>query len=111
VVHQKPPVASPLVDVRRQRQKLDLSAIGPPSANRLHSDDERDPRLGERNCLCIVPKPGSAPTLEEIVEFLRGRVADYKLPEELFLMSEFPMTPTGKVKRPELVNRVRASAH
>jgi acyl-CoA synthetase (AMP-forming)/AMP-acid ligase II len=65
-----------------------------------------DPRLGERNCLCVVAKPGPVPTLEEIVEFLRGRVADYKLPEELFLMSEFPMTPTGKIKRQDLVNQV-----
>jgi acyl-CoA synthetase (AMP-forming)/AMP-acid ligase II len=69
-----------------------------------------DPRLGERNCLCVVAKPGPVPTLEEIVEFLRGRVADYKLPEELFLMSEFPMTPTGKVKRQDLVNQVRTPA-
>jgi acyl-CoA synthetase (AMP-forming)/AMP-acid ligase II len=69
-----------------------------------------DPRLGERNCLCIVPKPGTAPSLDEIVNFLRGRVADYKLPEELFLMAEFPMTPTGKIKRRDLVNQVRASA-
>jgi acyl-CoA synthetase (AMP-forming)/AMP-acid ligase II len=69
-----------------------------------------DPRLGERNCLCIVPKPGTAPSLDEVVEFLRGRVADYKLPEELFLMADFPMTPTGKIKRQDLVNQVRASA-
>jgi acyl-CoA synthetase (AMP-forming)/AMP-acid ligase II len=67
-----------------------------------------DPRLGERNCLCIVAKPGAAPTLEEMVEFLRGRVADYKLPEELVLMPEFPMTPTGKIKRPDLLEQVRA---
>jgi acyl-CoA synthetase (AMP-forming)/AMP-acid ligase II len=68
-----------------------------------------DPRLGERNCLCIVPKPGPAPTLEEIVEFLRGRVADYKLPEQLFLMTEFPMTPTGKIKRPDLMKLVHST--
>ena len=68
-----------------------------------------DPRLGERNCLCIVPKAGPVPTLDEIIDFLRGRVADYKLPEELFLMSEFPMTPTGKIKRQDLVSQVRAS--
>ena len=65
-----------------------------------------DPRLGERNCLCVVVKPGMTLTLDEAVEFLRGRVADYKLPEELLVMSEFPMTPTGKIRRPELVLRV-----
>ena len=67
-----------------------------------------DPRLGERNCLCAVVRPGAELALAEIVDFLRGRVADYKLPEELVVMDDFPMTPTGKIRRPELVKRVRA---
>jgi len=65
-----------------------------------------DPRLGERNCLCAIVKEGSTLTLEEVVAFLKGRVADYKLPEALAVMHDFPMTPTGKIRRPELVKRV-----
>jgi non-ribosomal peptide synthetase component E (peptide arylation enzyme) len=65
-----------------------------------------DSRLGEKNCLCAIIKPGSSLTLDEVVSFLKGRVADYKLPEALVLMSDFPMTPTGKIRRPELVKRV-----
>ena len=65
-----------------------------------------DSRLGEKNCLCAIIKPGSSLTLEEVVSFLKGRVADYKLPEALVVMSDFPMTPTGKIRRPELVKRV-----
>jgi non-ribosomal peptide synthetase component E (peptide arylation enzyme) len=65
-----------------------------------------DSRLGEKNCLCAIIKPGSSLTLDEIVSFLKGRVADYKLPEALVVMSDFPMTPTGKIRRPELVKRV-----
>ena len=65
-----------------------------------------DPRLGERNCLCAILKPGHSVTLDETVGFLKGRVADYKLPEALVVMSDFPMTPTGKIRRPELVKRV-----
>jgi acyl-CoA synthetase (AMP-forming)/AMP-acid ligase II len=68
-----------------------------------------DPRLGERNCLCVVVKPGATLSLDEVIEFLRGRVADYKLPEEMVVMTEFPMTPTGKIRRPELVLRVAAN--
>ena len=40
-----------------------------------------DVRFGERNCLCVVPKGDTIPTLEEFVAFLRDQVADYKLPE------------------------------
>jgi acyl-CoA synthetase (AMP-forming)/AMP-acid ligase II len=65
-----------------------------------------DPRLGEKNCLCAIVKEGATLTLDEVVAFLRGRVADYKLPEALVVMSDFPMTPTGKIRRPELVKRV-----
>jgi acyl-CoA synthetase (AMP-forming)/AMP-acid ligase II len=62
-----------------------------------------DLRLGEKNCLCAVIKPGAQFTLEDAVEFLKGRVADYKLPEELVVLAELPMTPTGKIRRPALV--------
>jgi non-ribosomal peptide synthetase component E (peptide arylation enzyme) len=65
-----------------------------------------DPRLGEKNCLCAIVKEGTTLTLDEVVGFLKGRVADYKLPEALVVMTDFPMTPTGKIRRPELVKRV-----
>ena len=68
-----------------------------------------DPRLGEKNCLCAVLKPGTSLTLDEAVGFLRGRVADYKLPEQLVIMDALPMTPTGKIRRPEIVKRVAQS--
>jgi acyl-CoA synthetase (AMP-forming)/AMP-acid ligase II len=66
-----------------------------------------DARLGEKNCMCVVLKPGATLTLDEVVAFLRGRVADYKLPEQLELMDALPMTPTGKIRRPELVKQVK----
>ena len=62
----------------------------------------QDPRLGERNCLCLIPKSGDAPSLEEIVAFLRGTIATYKLPERLEIFQEFPFTPSGKLQRFQL---------
>ncbi|HZV20639.1 MAG TPA: class I adenylate-forming enzyme family protein, partial [Hyphomicrobiales bacterium] len=70
-----------------------------------------DARLGERNCLCLVPKPGQSLSLDEAAGFLRGQVADYKLPESLEIFEELPMTGTGKIQRHvlrELVARRRA---
>jgi non-ribosomal peptide synthetase component E (peptide arylation enzyme) len=58
-----------------------------------------DARLGERNCLCVVPKPGAEIELGEMVAFLRGQVADYKLPESLERFDELPLTGTGKLRR------------
>jgi non-ribosomal peptide synthetase component E (peptide arylation enzyme) len=67
-----------------------------------------DSRLGERNCLCAIFKPGQSLSLDEVVGLLKGRVADYKLPEQLEVFEDFPMTPSGKIRRPELVKRVGA---
>ena len=67
-----------------------------------------DARLGERNCLCLVPRPGEAPTLEDFVAFLGDSVATYKLPERLELFAQFPFTPTGKIQRHMLVRDVMA---
>src|SRR5207247_8131712 len=65
-----------------------------------------DPRLGERNCLCVIPRPGASPSLDEIVKFLAGDVATYKLPEEIEIFDEFPFTPTGKIQRHALTRQV-----
>jgi non-ribosomal peptide synthetase component E (peptide arylation enzyme) len=67
-----------------------------------------DPRLGERNCLCVIPRPGARLALDEIVGFLQGGVAAYKLPEEIEVFDEFPFTPTGKIQRHALVRQVLA---
>ncbi|MDR7523732.1 MAG: AMP-binding protein [Armatimonadota bacterium] len=67
-----------------------------------------DPRLGERNCLCLIPRPGERPSLQELVDYLKDSVATYKLPEELEIFDEFPFTPTGKIQRHVLVRQVLA---
>jgi len=67
-----------------------------------------DARLGERNCLCLVPRPGEPLSLESLVAFLGDSVATYKLPERLELFRQFPFTPTGKIQRHALVREVVA---
>jgi acyl-CoA synthetase (AMP-forming)/AMP-acid ligase II len=67
-----------------------------------------DARLGERNCLCLVPRPGEPPTLADLLGFLGDSIATYKLPERLELFTEFPFTPTGKIQRHALVREVMA---
>jgi non-ribosomal peptide synthetase component E (peptide arylation enzyme) len=65
-----------------------------------------DPRLGERACLCVIPRAGQHLTLEEVVAFLRDEVATYKLPEMLEIVAELPFTPTGKIQRHVLARRM-----
>ena len=65
-----------------------------------------DKRLGERNCLCVIPKAGQSVTLAEMVAHLKDEVADYKLPEELVIVEELPFTATGKLRRHVLADEV-----
>jgi acyl-CoA synthetase (AMP-forming)/AMP-acid ligase II len=58
-----------------------------------------DPRLGERVCACVVPRPGESLTLDELVLFLRDKIATYKIPELLYLVGTLPRTPIGKVQK------------
>jgi acyl-CoA synthetase (AMP-forming)/AMP-acid ligase II len=51
---------------------LEAAAVGVP-----------DPRIGERVCACVVLRPGGSLTLDELVLFLRDKIATYKLPEFL----------------------------
>jgi non-ribosomal peptide synthetase component E (peptide arylation enzyme) len=65
-----------------------------------------DARLGERNCLCVIPKPGQSVTLTDMIDHLKGQLADYKLPEELHIVEDLPFTATGKLRRHVLAERI-----
>ena len=63
-----------------------------------------DPVLGERMCACVLLKPGSSLTLDELLQFLsEEEIARHKLPERLEIMQEFPLSPIGKVSKKDLV--------
>ncbi len=59
-----------------------------------------DPRLGERACAVVIPREGQCLTLPEVIAFLeRHQLARQKFPERLEVVSEFPMTPSGKIQK------------
>jgi cyclohexanecarboxylate-CoA ligase len=68
-----------------------------------------DERLGERACAAIIPEAGrTAPTLEELTQFLDARgVAKYTWPESVEAFDDFPRTPSLKVIKRDLVQRIR----
>jgi cyclohexanecarboxylate-CoA ligase len=59
-----------------------------------------DPRLGERACAFVVPKQGHDLSFAQMAQFLsEQKVARQYLPERLEIVSELPMTPSGKVQK------------
>ena len=69
-----------------------------------------DPRLGERTCACVVPRPGRTLDFESVVGFLRPKIATYKLPEVVQVLADLPRTPTGKIQKDPLRAIITRSA-
>jgi fatty-acyl-CoA synthase len=65
------------------------------------------PRWGERPLLVIVPRDGTSPTREDVIEFLRDKVAKWWLPDDVVFVDELPHTATGKVSKLQLRERFR----
>ena len=58
-----------------------------------------DLRFGEEVMAWVTLKPGQSATEEEIRDFCREQIAYYKVPRYVKLVSEFPMTVTGKIQK------------
>jgi fatty-acyl-CoA synthase len=64
--------------------------------------------LGEVVCACVVPVEGAIVTGEEIKEWCRGTLADFKVPDLVRFFDSFPLTGSGKVRRIELARMLSA---
>ncbi len=58
-----------------------------------------DSVLGEITCSAVRLKSGAKVEAEELKQFIRERLADYKTPDKIVFMHDFPMTPSGKIKK------------
>ncbi|MBI4790530.1 MAG: AMP-binding protein [Chloroflexi bacterium] len=65
-----------------------------------------DPVLGEKTCACIRARPNTRPTAAEIKDFCRGKLADYKVPDYVWFVEQFPETATGKILKARLKEQV-----
>lgn len=58
-----------------------------------------DSHLGEEVSMWMMLKPGSTAKIEEITEWLKEKVAYFKVPRHIRVVQEFPMTVTGKIQK------------
>jgi 2,3-dihydroxybenzoate-AMP ligase len=62
-----------------------------------------DEVFGEKACAFVIPKPGATLAFDELIRFLlQQNFAKFKLPERLEVVTEFPMSPAGKILRRQL---------
>ncbi len=58
-----------------------------------------DPVYGEELLACIVTRGGVELDRDAVAEFCSGKIAHYKVPRYVRVVTEFPMTVTGKVQK------------
>ena len=73
-----------------------------PAVAEAHVLSFPDSRWGEVGVGVVMLKPGGAATESELREFLRTRLAAYKLPRRIWIWTEIPRNPVGKVPKPLL---------
>ncbi len=61
-----------------------------------------DPVLGEVGRYYIVPRPGSGLTEEEVRTHCAQHLGDYKVPRQVVLREQLPLTPAGKIHKAAL---------
>ena len=66
-----------------------------------------DDIFGERVKAFVVPKQQQTLTAEEITEFVRSHLADYKVPREVEFLDALPRNPGGKVLKHMLRERTQ----
>jgi HIP---CoA ligase len=65
-----------------------------------------DDRLGEVGHAFVVPAPGCSPTAEDVIAFARERIANFKVPRAVTVVSGLPHTPLGKVQKFRLTKEI-----
>jgi fatty-acyl-CoA synthase len=65
-----------------------------------------DERWAERPLCCVVLREGASTSADELVEYLRGRVAKWWLPDEFAFVPEVPKTSVGKFDKKVLRARL-----
>lgn len=65
-----------------------------------------DAQWGEVGCLVIVVEPEQAVDEAALLGFLRQKLASYKMPKTVVQLNKLPRTPTGKLQKGQLKDRL-----
>lgn len=69
---------------------------------------KKDDEAGEIPKAFVQLRPNASATSDEIIAFVKGRIADYKRVREVEFIDKVPRTASGKILRRELAERERA---
>jgi fatty-acyl-CoA synthase len=77
-------------------------AVGHPKAAVCAVIGVYHPKWDERPVLIVELKPGQSATKEEFLEFLKGKVAKWWMPDDVVFVDSIPLGATGKIDKKKL---------
>jgi fatty-acyl-CoA synthase len=86
---------------------LENLAIGHPKVAEAAVIGVRHPKWDERPLLVVVMKAGEDAAKEDILGFMRGKIATWWMPDDVVFVDEIPHTATGKIQKVALRERFR----
>ena len=78
---------------------LENLAVGHPKVAEAAVIGVRHPRWDERPLLVLVPKKGEELCKNDILAFMRGKIANWWMPDDVVFVAEIPHTATGKIQK------------
>ena len=89
--------------------EVEAFLLGHPGVNSVQIVGIPDAALGEIACACVILKDDCQVSSEEIIGYCRGKLASFKLPKHVLFMTEYPMTPSGKIQKFKLKDLAEAA--
>jgi long-chain acyl-CoA synthetase len=68
----------------------------------------KDELYGEEVAAVVVLKPGANTTEQEVIDYCKARLADFKCPKTVHFVADIPKGPTGKLLKRELAKMLSA---
>ena len=87
--------------------ELENLAVGHPKVAEAAVIGVKHPKWDERPLLIIVLKPDQSATRDEILAFMRGKIANWWMPDDVAFVDEIPHTAAGKIQKTVLRQRFK----
>ena len=86
---------------------LENLAVGHPKVAEAAVIGIHHPKWDERPLLVVVAKPGESVAKDELLDYMRDKIAKWWMPDDVVFVDEIPHTATGKIQKTVLRERFR----
>ena len=85
--------------------EIENELMGHPSIREAAVIGVAHPRWSERPLACVVLESGASMTKDEVIDYIRPRLAKWQLPDDVVFIDEVPKTSVGKFSKKTLRER------